>query len=156
MNYPDRLISACQYQIPVALVACLFLIGCDMSDDDANCLTVTPNESFVISGTAATTNFTPASKTYVLRNTCDMDVTVSVEEDVRWLDVEIDAFEPEEFGVVNASTSINVEIEVRYGSDNPERLDQLAAGTYTADLRFVGESDAGRVDRTVQLTVNAP
>ena len=135
--------------------ASLLLFSCD-SNSDEDCLTVTPNENYVLSGTAQTTDFTPATKTYTVSNTCDSDVMLSVEEDVRWLDVDIPAFGGggNEAGTLNADTSIEVTVEVRYGSDNPERLDQLAAGTYQADLRFLDTTNNGAIIRSVDLTVN--
>ena len=104
-----------------------------------------------------TTTFTPDAKTYAVRNKCSEDVRLSVEEDVRWLDVEIDAFGGEdEFGTLSANSSVDVVIEVRYGDDNPQRLDQLASGTYTAELHFDDDTNDKRVVRSVDLTVNAP
>lgn len=105
-----------------------------------------------------TMDFTPAAKTFTVRNTCDIDVMLSVEEDVRWLDVEIDAFGGGdlEAGMLSAAGSVEVVIEVRYGSDNIQRLDQLEAGSYSAELRFVDETNTTQVDRLVTATVNTP
>ena len=137
------------------LLSILILTGCD-SNSDESCLTVTPDDRYTISGTAQTTTFTPETKTYSVRNTCTEDVMLSVEEDVRWLDVEIPAFgEIDESGMLGAGTSIDVDIEVRYGSDNAERLNQLAAGTYGTDLRFEDDTNGDTVTRLVELTVNA-
>lgn len=154
MYLSKRTSRSCSYLV-LAVTFTLF-VGCDSGGESNNCLTVTPDESYTLAGTAMTTSFAPNSKTYVVRNNCDTSVMLSVEEDVRWLDVEIDAFGTAESGVLTASASVEVRVEVRYGSDNPERLDQLSPGSYTAVLRFVGESDSGLVDRTVQLTVNNP
>lgn len=141
----------------VALLCPLLLVSCDSSSDE-DCLSVTPNDDYILSGAAFSMNFAPASKTYTVRNTCGSDITLSVEEEVRWLDVEIDAFGGggAESGPLAAGGSVSVAIEVRYGADNPERLDQLAAGSYTAELRFVDETNDGLAVRSVELTVSAP
>lgn len=141
-----------------AALGILFLVSCGTNaTSGGTCLAVTPDEPYVLSGTAMTTAFAPNAKTYVVRNTCSEDVRLSVEEDVRWLDVEIDAFGGvDEFGILSAGTSIDVVIEVRYGDDNPQRLDQLAPGTYEAELRFDDDTNDKRVVRSVDLTVNAP
>lgn len=138
-----------------ALAAFVLLVGCDSASDE-DCLEVTPDEAYVLSGTAMTTNFAPASKRYTVRNSCSSDVDLSVEEDARWLDVDIAGAGGAESGVLRGGGSINVDVGVVYGSDNPERLDQLAAGSYTAELRFVDETNDSEVVRSVQLTVNAP
>ncbi|MBX2819895.1 MAG: hypothetical protein KTR29_09455 [Rhodothermaceae bacterium] len=137
--------------------ASLLIFSCD-SNSDEDCLTVTPNENYALSGTAQMADFTPATKTYTVSNTCDSDVMLSVEEDVRWLDVDIPAFGGggNEAGTLNADSSIEVTVEIRYGSDNPERLDQLAAGMYEADLEFIDESNNATIVRVVNLTVNSP
>lgn len=141
----------------LAISCMLLLIGCD-SSDDISCLTVTPVEDYILSGTSFTTDFSPASKTYTVTNTCDDDVLLSVQEDVRWLDVEIAAFGGggNEAGMLDPDTSVEVVIEVRYGTDNPERLDQLESGTYEAEIDFSDESNTNSVIRDVNLTVNAP
>ena len=135
----------------------LFFASCDSSSDES-CLTVTPSENYVLSGTAMTTNFTPASKTYTVSNTCGTDIMLAVVEEVRWLDVEIDAFGGggNESGTLSADTSIDVVIEVRYGTDNAERLDQLDPGSYNADLRFEDDTNNEDVSLMVNLTVNTP
>ena len=83
---------------------------------------------------------------------------LSVEEDVRWLDVEIEAFGGGgmESGTPNGNTSIDVDIEVRYGTDNPQRLNQLEADTYQAQLRFKDETNNTQITRLVDLVVNTP
>lgn len=135
----------------------LVLAGCNPGAPPGDaCLVVAPNEPYALSGTAMTMDFTPDAKTYTVRNSCDEDVTLSVEEDVRWLDVEIAAFGTAESGVLEAGSSVDVVVEVRYGNDNPQRLDQLAPGSYQADLRFVDDTNDGSVARSVELTVNAP
>lgn len=131
----------------------LALFGCD-SNNTNNCLSVSPNEAYTITGNAGTMNFAPASKTFTVRNICDYDIILAVDEDERWLDVEIDAYDPAERGPLAASATVSVRIEVRYGSDNPERLDQLSAGDYDTDIRFIGESDNGELFRQVDLTVS--
>lgn len=141
----------------LTLVGALLLVSCGSNTSDKLCLTVTPNEAYRLSGTSMTTNFVPAAKTYTVRNSCSQDVQLSVEEEVRWLDVEIDAFGGvDEFGILSANASIDVVIEVRYGSDNPQRLNQLEAGSYQAELRFDDDTNGERVVRSVNLTVNAP
>ncbi len=131
------------------------LIGCDSNSDEA-CLEVTPTEAYVLAGTAMSTSFSPDAKVYQVRNSCGEDIVLSVEEDVRWLDVEIDAFAggTEESGALAAGARIDVRVEVRYGSDTPERLDQLDAGSYEAELRFVDETNGAHITRSVDLTVN--
>ena len=132
------------------------LVGCDSnSDSDEDCLEVTPGDAYVLSGTAMTTNFAPASKTYTVRNTCSDSVDLSIEEDERWLDVDIVGFSSES-GELSGGGTISVELGVVYGMDNPERLDQLEAGSYASDVRFVDESNDKEIVRSVQLTVNAP
>lgn len=140
-----------------AAFGALVLAGCNPGTTPGDaCLEVTPNERYALSGTATTMDFTPNAKTYAVRNSCDEDVALSVEEDVRWLDVEIAAFGTAESGVLAAGSSVDVVVEVRYGNDNPQRLDQLAPGSYRADLRFVDDTNDGSVVRSVELTVNAP
>ena len=146
-----------RFSFCLTLLCALTLFGCDSNNGDS-CLTVTPNEDYFIAGTAATTTFSPASKTYTVSNMCDEEVLLSVEEDVRWLDVDIEAFGggSNEAGLLNPGTSVDVLIEVRYGTDNPERLDQLPAGLYEADVNFEDESNRSSVTRKVNLTVNIP
>lgn len=129
--------------------------SCDSNAEDS-CLTVTPDEAYTLSGTAQTTNFLPATKTYTVRNTCDSNLMLSVEEEVRWLDVEIDSYGDAEAGPLAAGANLEVRIEVRYGTDNSERLDQLAPGTYGADLRFRDTSNNTEVVQAVNLTVSMP
>ncbi|MFK7847692.1 MAG: hypothetical protein AB8G77_20535, partial [Rhodothermales bacterium] len=152
---PSKKTSAPMTMRFISFLVILLLVSCD-SNSDESCLTVTPDETYTLSGTAMTTDFTPAVKTYAVRNTCTLDVMLSVEEDVRWLDVEIDAFGDNEAGTLSAGVSIDVDIEVRYGSDNIQRLDQLEAGSYSAELRFVDETNTTQVDRLVTATVNSP
>lgn len=138
-----------------ALAAFVLLVGCDSASDE-DCLEVTPDEAFVLSGTAMTMNFAPATKTYTVRNSCDSDVDLSIEEGERWLDVNIAGAGGAESGVLSGGGSINVSVEVVYGSDSPERLDQLAEGSYDSEVHFVDETNDSEVVRSVQLTVNAP
>lgn len=132
----------------------LFLSACGSSSGGSTCFSITPDETYIISGTAMTQAFSPDSKTYTVRNTCSADADLSVEEDVRWLDIEIAAFGADEFGTVPASGSVAVVIEVRYGSDLPDRLDQLPAGAYQTPVDFVDETNGGSTSRSVNLTVN--
>ena len=141
----------------LAALSVLILVGCDSASDES-CLNVTPNESYALSGTAMTMDFSPDAKTYTVRNTCDTGVMLSVVEDVRWLDVEIETFGGggNESGMLNTDTSISVVIEVRYGSDNLQRLDQLTPGTYVAELRFEDNTNNTQIVYSVDLTINTP
>ena len=136
-----------------AIVAVVTFAACDSGGSGELCLSVTPNESYTLSGAATTMNFAPATKTYTVQNTCGSQLTLSVEEDVRWLDVEIDAFGSSESGSLGAGASIDVDVEVVYGDDNSERLDQLAAGSYSAEIRFEDDTNGSSVTRSVNLTV---
>lgn len=137
------------------ILSVLTLAACSSDNNsDGDCLSVTPNEDYVLSGTATLTDFVPASKTYTVRNNCDEDIALSIDEDVRWLDVEI-AGSGSEQGVLVAGGTITVAIEVRYGTDNPQRLDQLDPGSYDAEILFEDESNDETVTRDVDLTVLA-
>lgn len=130
------------------------LVRCDLGDA-SSCLIVSPDESFVLSGTAMSTSFTPESRSYSVRNTCREQVELSVEEDVRWLDVEIAAFGGvDEFGPLAAGESVSVDIEIRYGLDDAERLDQLSPGEYEVEIRFVDDTNETEVIRGVELMVS--
>lgn len=142
---------------PILVVLSAFtLVRCD-SGDAASCLSVTPDESYVLAGAAQSTAFVPDSKTYTVRNTCSSEVDLVVEEDERWLDVEIAAFGGvAESGPLAGGASLAVVLEVRYGTDTPERLNQLAPGAYQAEIRFEDTTNDTRVVRDVELTVTAP
>lgn len=140
--------------IPVVASTILLLSACDSNNEGSSCFEVTPNESYNISGAQGTTTFTPASKAYTVRNNCSDSAELSVEEDVRWLDVDIAAFGDNEFGTVQASSSVIVIVEVRYGSDLPDRLDQLPGGTYQTPVEFIDDTNDGSTSRSVNLTVN--
>ena len=142
----------------LVFLSMFFLSSCDSNTSNESCLTVTPNESYTIAGSALSQDFTPAVKTYTVRNTCDTDVMISVEEDVRWLDVDIDAFGGggNEAGLLASGITIDVDVEVRYGSDNPQRLDQLDPGMYETELSFIDETNNAQTIRPVNLTVAAP
>ncbi len=139
----------------LVVFAMVCFAGCDSSFEE-DCLMVSPQEDFSISGRSMTMNFTPESKTYAVTNSCSEDIVLSVEEEVRWLDVDIAAFGGggNERGSLIAGTTIDVVVEVRYGSDDPERLNQLAAGNYRADLRFDDVTNDNRILRSVDVTVN--
>lgn len=117
---------------------------------------VEPGDDFLIEGNAHTRGFAPESKSYMVTNDCDAAVEIAVDDDVRWLDVEIDAFGDEEAGTIGAGASVEVVIEVRYGADNPERLDQLPAGQYEGQVLFEDESNSTSVIRTAAVTVSEP
>lgn len=139
----------------VFLCALLF-VSCDTNNDEDSCLTVTPDENYELSGETMTTAFTPASKTYTVSNTCSEDVLFSVEENVRWLDVEIEAFGGvDESGTLEAGATINVDIEVRYGGDDIQRLNQLPPGIYRTELRFNDDGNDTRITHIADLTVTS-
>lgn len=130
-------------------------LSCSGSADEG-CLVVDPSDTFLIEGNAHTTDFAPDSKAYVVINDCDAAVEIAVDDDVRWLDVEIEAFGDEEGGTLGAGASVEVVIEVRYGADNPTRLDQLAAGAYDAQIIFEDKTNSTAVIRTADVTVSEP
>lgn len=140
----------------LTLFCMLLLVGCDSNESEDSCLTVTPDENFELSGETMTTNFTPEVKTYSVTNTCSEDILFSAEENVRWLDVEIEAFGGvEESGTLAAGATLAVDIEVRYGSDDPSRLNQLAPGNYRTELRFNDEANDTRVTLLANLVVSS-
>ncbi len=140
----------------LSALALVLLARCDGGEDGALCITVSPEEGYALSGTAGTSSFAPASMTYTVQNICSEDIELSVEENVRWLDVDIAAFGggSSESGTVTAGQSISVIIEVRYGTDDPERLNLLAEGAYSTDVTFEDDTNDDRVTREVNLTVN--
>ena len=142
----------------LATLSVVAFAGCDSDGSSGDlCLAVTPNETYTVSGEAMSLTFTPAAKTYAVRNTCSEEVMLVVSEDKRWLDVEIAAFGGvDESGAIAAGASIDVDIELRYGSDDPDRLNQLAPGSYSASIHFDDDTNDTRVTRSVELTVNAP
>ena len=132
----------------------LLLSSCDSNNSEDSCLNVTPDENYVLSGETMTTNFSPEVKSYMVQNTCAEDILIAVDEDVRWLDVEIDAFGGvEESGTLAAGTTIQVDIEVRYGADNAARLNQLPPGIYRTEIRFNDTGNDTRVTQVADLTV---
>ncbi len=134
----------------------LLLSSCDSNNSEDSCLNVAPDENYVLSGVTMTTNFTPEVKSYMVQNTCAEDILFAVDENVRWLDVEIDEFGGvEESGTLAAGATIQVDIEVRYGSDDPARLNQLAPGIYRTEIRFNDTGNDTRVTQVADLTVTA-
>jgi len=144
--------------IAIFILGAFAFAGCDSDGSSGNsCLAVTPDEAYAVSGAARSQSFTPVAKTYAVRNTCSEDVMLVVTEDKRWLDVEIAAFGGvDESGLLRAGTSIDVDIELRYGSDDPNRLNQLAPGSYSASIHFDDDTNDTRVTRSVELVVGAP
>ncbi len=140
----------------ITLFCMLLLVGCDSNESPDSCLTVTPDENYELSGETMTTNFTPASKTYTVSNTCSEDILFSVEENARWLDVEIDAFGGvAESGTLAAGSTIEVDIEVRYGTDDISRLNQLPPGNFRTELRFNDEANDTRISLIADLVVTS-
>jgi len=130
-------------------------LGCSGSADEG-CLSIDPSEAFVIEGSVHSIDFAPESKSYTVTNDCDTAVEIDIDDNVRWLDVEIEAFGDEEGGTVAADDTVEVVIEVRYGTDDPSRLDQLAAGKYDGEIIFEDETNSTTVIRTADLTVSEP
>lgn len=138
------------------IFAILILAGCDSDGNGDICITVTPATDYNLTGTAGSTDFTPASMSYQVTNNCSGSIELAVDEAVRWLDVDIAAFGggSNESGMVTAGQTIEVVIEPVYGADNPERLDQLAPGSYGADVDFNDNTSDSGVTRGVSAAVN--
>lgn len=139
--------------VAVPLTCLIVLLACT-SDNDGGCLDVTPDDEFAPAGRALTTNFSPDSISYTVENTCDLPVEFAVGEEMRWLDVEIDELGDAETGTLQSDATIEVVIEVRYGDDDPERLNLLAPGSYPAEVRFEDLTNDTTITRSVDLTVN--
>lgn len=152
-----RTITKTVGQALVIFAAFIFVFaGCDSDGNGDLCITVTPASDYNLTGTAGSTNFAPASMSYQVTNNCSGSIELAVDEAVRWLDVDIAAFGggSNESGMVTAGQTIEVVIEPVYGADNPERLDQLAAGNYGADIDFEDRTSDSGVTREASATVN--